>query len=60
MAYKHTSEIDKENRKWGDKVEENSLIDLSETPVLRKACGSNYLGRSYSCEGIPADVNSNG
>ena len=60
MTYKYTRKIDEENRKRGDKVQENSLVDLSETPVFCKAGGSNYLGREDICEGIPAGVRGNG
>lgn len=60
MTYKYTSEINKENGKRRDKVEKNSLIDLSETPVFRKACGSNYLGCKYGSVGVPIDVKSFG
>lgn len=56
MTYKHTSEINEENGKRSDKVKENSLIDLREIPVFRKACSSNNLGCKDGCVGIPAAV----
>ena len=58
MTYKYTSEVNEEDSNRSDKVEENSLIDLSETPVLRKACGSSYLGCKSGCVRIPAAVRS--
>ncbi len=58
VTYKYTSKIDEENGKGCHKIKENSLIDLSETPVFRKACGSNNLGHEGGCEGIPTGVNS--
>ena len=59
-TYKYTGKIDKEKCERGDKIKENSLIDLSEVPVFRKACGSNYLGREDICERIPAGVRFDG
>lgn len=56
MTYKHAGEIDEENGERSNEVKEDCLIDLSQIPVLRKACGSDYLSCKGGCVGIPARV----
>ena len=60
VTYKYTSEIDEEDGERSDEVKEHCLIDLSEVPVLREACGSDYLSCKGGCVGIPAGVKSFG